>query len=151
MKSDCNYAGYVGKKDVMRDTARTLLKGDIDRPIKTVPSKSAIQFEKARPYKKGGAVKKSKSELHIPGAMKFKKPKSRPLSQAGDLQVKADKLKNGGKVKMKNPKPIIAGKHPMIGSKAKSPKFASAKKATVNTKRKAKDTNSFDASHGAYL
>jgi hypothetical protein len=144
-------AGYVGKKDMMRESAKKLLKGDTDQPLTgSYPSASAPQFLKMRPYKKGGSVKGS--ELHIPGELKQKKEKLGPLinKKSGFLPKKADKMKTGGAVKGKIPAPIRAGTHPMIGSKKKSPKLAGATKPKVNKSVKAKQSQPYDASKGTY-
>lgn len=144
-------SGYHGKKDMMRDSARKLLKGDTDVPVMgSYPSASAPQFLKMRPYKKGGSVK---SELHIPGELKQKKQKlgSQLNKKDGFLPKKADKMKEGGPVKGKIPTPVRAGTHPMIGTKKKSVESVGAVKPKINKSVKAKQSQPYDAPKGMYL
>jgi hypothetical protein len=117
-----NESGYIGKKDMMRESAKRLLKGDIDVPIKgSTISATAPEFMKRRTFKKGGSVKGS--ELHIPPMVKHPKPKAGPLINKDDgflpknVPIKKEKFKKGGAVKGNIPAPIRAGKHPMIGTK----------------------------------
>lgn len=144
-------SGYHGKKDMMRDSAKKLLKGDTDQPVTgSYPSASAPQFLKMRPYKKGGSVKGS--ELHIPSEIKPKKQKLglQYNKKDGFSPKKVDKMKKGGAVKGNIPAPIRAGSHPMIGTKKKSVKLANAVKPKVNKSVKAKQSQPYDASKGMY-
>lgn len=151
---DCKYkSGYTGK-DSMREQAHRLLKGDIDAKVQgAYPSISAPQNLKRRPYKAGGHVPRNKSarneELHISKPLKPKNVK-RGLKENSSDGFYPKNLKKGGPVKETNPKPIIAGKHPMIGMKKKSPKLSGAKKMKVKSGFKAKSL-SYDASHGTYM
>jgi hypothetical protein len=54
-------AGYQGKKDSMREKAERLLNHP-GHAKDVYPSKSAVEKEKMRPYKKGGHVKDSDSK-----------------------------------------------------------------------------------------
>lgn len=130
-------AGYIGKKDEMRDAAKRLLKGDIDAKVDgSYASASAPQFLKKRLYKKGGHVKKNEgTELHIPPALKLKKPKHGKVEDKGDAFLPIHPKKKG---------------KPMIGMHKKSPKLAHGTPMKVNKKVKAKN-QPYDASMGQYL
>jgi hypothetical protein len=159
MREAKHEAGYIGKHDCLRENAKKLLKNDISaKEIASPPSMSAREFTQRRPYKKGGHVDAPRnkaarmSELHIPGLEKQKKLKmgKEINSKTGFLPQHPDKLKKGGEVKVKYAKPIIAGKHPMIGMKEKSPKISMDKMPKVNKSVKAK-SQPYDASRGMYL
>ena len=86
-------------------------------------------------YKKGGSVKS-----HFPKPAAAKPVKSNFRKEAAGKSIKSN-----------YPKPIIAGKHPMIGMKKMSLKLAGAKMPKVNKSVKAKQSQPYDASHGMYL
>ena len=65
-------AGYQGQPDAMRDMADRLMDHPGQAPD-VILSHSAPQFEKIRPYKKGGSVKKASCQkFAIGGAAKIR-------------------------------------------------------------------------------
>lgn len=64
-------AGYQGKPDSMRDMANKLLSHPGSAPA-VIPSKSAADKEKMRPFKTGGSVKSEKKESKVYEAMENK-------------------------------------------------------------------------------
>jgi hypothetical protein len=155
----CKYeAGYIGKKDRMRDEAKKLLKGDTDLDIKGYfLSGHAPQYLKKRTFKKGGhVVPRNKaargSELHISQPIKEKKTNQflNDNRKDGYFPRKAEKMKKGGKVSNKM-RVIVPGSHPMIGTEKKSLKLSGGKKAKNDNKVKAKQSQPYDASQGQYM
>lgn len=68
MRTKDRRAGYQGQPDAMREMADKLMNhpGHVEDVIL---SKSAPQFEKIRPYKKGGAVKKPRCQKFALGGV----------------------------------------------------------------------------------